>query len=279
MRLKLLIILFCFLSISNKLQGQTETIKFDHFSDQERAPQSYINVILQDQTGFMWFGTATGLVRYNAYDFTYFTHEPDNMNSLHSNNILSLYADKNKKKLWIGLQNGVLNQLDLHQEIFSSHQIPQIEDSPASVSNINAILESRNGNLWIGTDESGLYQFQIDNKQFMRYESGTTTIIPIQVTGINSLFEDSEGILWIASFTGLYRYDPEREAFDQYLIDPGYPLPRGVCQAMIMLPKGVDWKGLRLKAELEVKGKTYPVQWSCDEKIQADGSITLQPGV
>ena len=48
---------------------------------------------------------------------------------------------------------------------------------------------------------------------------------------------------------------------------------------MMLLPKGVDWKGMRLKAELEVKGKTYPVQWSCDDKINDDGSITLQPGV
>ena len=53
----------------------------------------------------------------------------------------------------------------------------------------------------------------------------------------------------------------------------------GVRQAMMLLPKGVDWQGMRLKAELEVKGKTYPVQWSCDEVINDDGSITLQPGV
>lgn len=62
-------------------------------------------------------------------------------------------------------------------------------------------------------------------------------------------------------------------------LDPGYPKTRGVHQAMMLLPKGVDWKGMRLKADLEVKGKTYPVQWSCDEKINDDGSITLQPGV
>jgi hypothetical protein len=62
-------------------------------------------------------------------------------------------------------------------------------------------------------------------------------------------------------------------------LDPGYPKTRGVRQAMMLLPKGVEWNGMRLKAELEVKGKTYPVQWSCDEKINDDGSITLQPGV
>jgi hypothetical protein len=42
------------------------------------------------------------------------------------------------------------------------------------------------------------------------------------------------------------------------ILDPGYPKNRGVRQAMMLPPKGVDWKGMRLKAELEVRGKTYP---------------------
>ena len=37
-------------------------------------------------------------------------------------------------------------------------------------------------------------------------------------------------------------------------LDPGYPKPTGVRQAMFILPKDVDWKGLKVKAELEVKG-------------------------
>ena len=59
-------------------------------------------------------------------------------------------------------------------------------------------------------------------------------------------------------------------------VDPGYPKPVGIRQAMLMLPPGADWKGLRLKAELEVKGVRYPVRWACRQKINADGSLTLR---
>lgn len=45
-------------------------------------------------------------------------------------------------------------------------------------------------------------------------------------------------------------------------IDAGYPKQTGVHQAMILLPKGVDWKGLRFKVELE-KGQLYPVEMTC----------------
>ena len=58
-------------------------------------------------------------------------------------------------------------------------------------------------------------------------------------------------------------------------LDPGYPKPTGVRQAMFMLPKGTDWKGLKVKAELEVKGELYPVEWACHQKLNDDGSLTL----
>jgi hypothetical protein len=60
-------------------------------------------------------------------------------------------------------------------------------------------------------------------------------------------------------------------------LDPGYPMTRGVRQAMLMLPRGTDWKGLKLKAELEVKGIRYPVAWACHQKVNSDGSLTLRP--
>ena len=60
-------------------------------------------------------------------------------------------------------------------------------------------------------------------------------------------------------------------------LDPGYPMTAGVRQAMLKLPGGRDWKGLKLKAELEVKGVRYPVVWACRQKLNADGSLTLRP--
>lgn len=53
----------------------------------------------------------------------------------------------------------------------------------------------------------------------------------------------------------------------------------GVRQAMIILPKNTEWQELRGKAEIEVKGKTYPVEWARTEKINDDGSFTLERGV
>ncbi len=59
-------------------------------------------------------------------------------------------------------------------------------------------------------------------------------------------------------------------------VDAGYPKPVGVHQAMLVLAPGVECAGLRLKAELEVKGVRYPVRWACRQKVNGDGSLTLR---
>jgi hypothetical protein len=60
-------------------------------------------------------------------------------------------------------------------------------------------------------------------------------------------------------------------------LDAGYPLPGKVRQAELPLPKGTSWKGLRLRAEIEVKGQRYPVRWACKQALNPDGTLTLRP--
>src|SRR4029453_10815333 len=60
-------------------------------------------------------------------------------------------------------------------------------------------------------------------------------------------------------------------------LDPGYPLPGRIRQALLPLPPGTDWKGLKLHAELEVKGVRHPVTWACRQKLEDDGTLRLRP--
>jgi hypothetical protein len=62
-------------------------------------------------------------------------------------------------------------------------------------------------------------------------------------------------------------------------LDPGYPRPTGIRQAMLSWPTKEDWSGLKLRAELEVKGVTHPLRWACRQQLDADGSLTLHRNV
>ena len=60
-------------------------------------------------------------------------------------------------------------------------------------------------------------------------------------------------------------------------LDAGYPKPLGARQAAMVLPEGMPWdqSGIKLKAEIEVKGVTYPVPFACAPPLNPDGSLTL----
>jgi hypothetical protein len=59
-------------------------------------------------------------------------------------------------------------------------------------------------------------------------------------------------------------------------LDPGYPLPGKVRQAMFMLPKEASWQALGIKAAIAVKGVLHPVTWACSEQLEPDGSLRLK---
>ena len=60
-------------------------------------------------------------------------------------------------------------------------------------------------------------------------------------------------------------------------LDPGLPAPGRIRQCRVVLPPGVKWdSGLRLSAELEFRGRRYPVRWACREPLNEDGSLTIR---
>ncbi|HXH67323.1 MAG TPA: hypothetical protein VNI81_08975, partial [Candidatus Limnocylindrales bacterium] len=86
----------------------------------------------------------------------------------------------------------------------------------------------------------------------------------------------------IAGVAGVLRVTVENEdgkALQSGCLDPGLPLPGKIRQAQFVLPKGTPFKGLKLRAEIEVKGMRYPVRWACHQKLNEDGSLTLRPNL
>ena len=59
-------------------------------------------------------------------------------------------------------------------------------------------------------------------------------------------------------------------------LDAGWPVPGKIRQARLPLPAGTAWEGLRLSAELQVKGTSHPVRWACHQKLEEDGSLRLR---
>src|SRR3954465_14517327 len=59
-----------------------EDIRFKHLTSTPGLSQTRVAQIIQDDRGFLWFGTQHGLNRYDGYNFRPFTHDPTRSDSL-----------------------------------------------------------------------------------------------------------------------------------------------------------------------------------------------------
>lgn len=93
-------VLILWMSIGLYSYSQFLQLKFDHITSEDGLPQSTIHGIAKDKHGFMWFGTWSGLCRYDGYNIRVYRYEANNPRSLINNRIHNVLSD-NKGNLWI----------------------------------------------------------------------------------------------------------------------------------------------------------------------------------
>lgn len=118
---------------------------------------SNVNKVIQDQEGFIWFGTDDGLCRYSGSSIKVFKQSSEDSISISGHEIYTLFEDS-KGRLWAGTYSAGLNLYDKKTGGFKN--IHSIEENNTSISHesILSITEDKDGFLWIGT-RSGLNKF------------------------------------------------------------------------------------------------------------------------
>lgn len=141
-----------FVSLSFIGQSQSPQLIFRHLTADDGLAQNCAQAIIQDQKGFIWFGTQDGLCRYDGYDFKTYRHESGNPNSLSNNFIWDLYEDKDGI-IWIATFGGGLNSFDPKTEKFTHYKGITDNENTLSSNRLFAITEESEGILWLGTND------------------------------------------------------------------------------------------------------------------------------
>ena len=125
-------------------------------------PNNSVWAIVQDHSGYLWLGTAEGLVRFDGVNFKAFNSK--NTAEFHDNYVLRLYVDR-QGTLWIGTMLGEL--LSLEQGRFSPHRLT------ANVSGRSnyCMAENGHGDLWVGTTEGLFCRSFADKELFKKYNA------------------------------------------------------------------------------------------------------------
>ncbi|MBE9507946.1 MAG: hypothetical protein IMY86_07825, partial [Chloroflexi bacterium] len=179
-----------------------EHIKFERISLEQGLSQSSVFCILQDNRGFMWFGTEDGLDRYDGHNFAVYKPVPGDPNSLTQNSVRALYEDLSGD-LWIGTGTGGLDRLDRDRGQFIHYQYDPQDPHSLSHNSVQVIYQDREGVLWIGTAGGGLNRFDREKERFIRYQAAPYGFYSLSNDAVWAIYEDREGVLWIGTDRGL----------------------------------------------------------------------------
>ncbi|MDO6430312.1 two-component regulator propeller domain-containing protein [Flavitalea sp. BT771] len=183
--------------------GRHSFSRLDIFSG---LSQNQVNTILKDTDGFLWFGTQSGLDRYDGHSFKIFNKKYNDSSSLYDNFILSLY-ELPDGKMWVKTREGpcIYNSLT---EKFDSGANRYLHTLGLPSGTVNSVVKGNNGRYWFLYDSLDLYLYsgtEKTAKPFRRHFKPSEKI--------SSLAETKDGKLWLVYQNGvLQEYDIKEDS-------------------------------------------------------------------
>jgi|WetSurMetagenome_2_1015567.scaffolds.fasta_scaffold00004_112 ligand-binding sensor domain-containing protein/signal transduction histidine kinase/DNA-binding response OmpR family regulator len=193
------------LQLSSFLLAQEDHYVFSHLDVNDGLSENRIKCIIRDRNGFVWFGSSTGLNRYDGYEFEVFLKDDADTASLFDNDI-NLISEDFDGNLWIGTKTGI-NMLDI--TTYSMKRIV-LRSSPAlqcaDINYCTALTDDSDGNIWIGT-HNGLFFYNHNDKSITHILLDNEACYS-PFNNITALAHDKEGSVWIGTQNGyIYRYN------------------------------------------------------------------------
>lgn len=185
-------------SISLKAETQPEYRNSVHDKDyQGNQISGVIRTVFQDSKGNFWFGTQSGLSRYDKNGLVYFVLKDYNGQKV----TVHVIIEDKIGNIWIGYDRGIA-------KFDGNYFTMYYENETKKIGGLWSMTMDKKGMLWVGTTQ-GVYTF--NGEKFSPFEIPEGKINPdvgISTTKmIHSIIEDSKGKMWFATNGGVYIYD------------------------------------------------------------------------
>ncbi|HOS83847.1 MAG TPA: two-component regulator propeller domain-containing protein [Bacteroidales bacterium] len=194
-----------------KIDAHTQIIK-KHIS------LDWVKTIAFDTKGNIWCGTRTnGLVRIDTTTLQkkIFKHNPEQSNSIGSDNIWSIFIDK-KHAVWIACQNGFLNKYDTKRDVFIKKHDTRINNYTNEFKSITCMYEDKEGNIWLGFHRAGLYCIPKQTNTFEFYKSAMYANKKVDFSNVSSFAQHNEVLLFGSDGDGLFVYNTKTKDIDVF---------------------------------------------------------------
>ncbi len=187
-------------------------------------PEDIVQAFSETPDGYLWIGTAGGLVRFDGTHFQVFNSD---RNPVFRENSVFCLATARDGSLWIGAEgSGLIHYRD---GVFRAYT----EKDGLTDMFVRAIAEDKTGTLWIGTN-NGFFRLAGDGDKVERLDgiNGQPTL------AVNAIQEDKQGRLWIG---GSRLMTVDHGKFQEHLL-PG-ERSRNRVKSLLQTKDGAIWVG------------------------------------
>lgn len=185
--------LVIFLLVGLSANSQFSDIDFKRLSNRDGLSQNWIRCIYQDDIGFMWFGTADGLNRYDGNEFRVYRPKTSNLTDIGDINVSSILR-KSNKELWVATDLGVY--------LYNYDQDKLVPFLTVQPQTILTILQDKGKKVWFGTN-NGLICYNPATNSQTTYFHDSNDESSLSSNYINILLEDAYENIWIGTKGGL----------------------------------------------------------------------------
>lgn len=186
-----------------------------------------VRSIVEDQQGYLWLATNTGIARYDGYTFKNYPAIPGDTTTLNDGRPDFAFVD-HLGVLWVGTRRGINRYLP-ECDCFKQYNAGSAPPNTVPKGGVNWITEDENKQMWIAAQYGGLYRYDRKGDRFERFLYGPEDQVDLSADQIRVLQFDRAGQLWIgtgetsvSSYTGggLIRFNPASGEAKRYLHDP-----------------------------------------------------------
>jgi signal transduction histidine kinase/ligand-binding sensor domain-containing protein len=150
-------------------------------------PSAFIYAIAQTQDGYIWLGTADGIVRFDGIRFVHW-HPKTGPKTLLG--VVRALCPARDGGLWVGTASGAVGHI-LGDELTTFSIGVQVE----------AILEARDETVWIATRDR-ILRFRAETQD----QTGSAIALP--GVFLSGPLEDGSGSIWLTTDTSAIHFDP-----------------------------------------------------------------------
>lgn len=176
---------------------------FRHYQVEDGLSNNTSICTLQDNKGFLWFGTKDGLNRFDGYSFKIFRNNPLDSNSIGNNSIWRLYEDPTGI-LWVGTERGLYSYQP------STETFRLLPGSPKN--EISGITTDKNGDVWFIAGFKLFHYKRSQQKLINHHENNYLNFCTSITTGF-------DGKIWIGTIDGyIIGHDITTDIFFPYSV-------------------------------------------------------------